>query len=73
MPEPRVNIVLSKPGFQRKALKIRVSPETCVLLHSRKILSGITIAETVAEALEAYFRQPARLLASEAADAAMES
>lgn len=61
MPEPRMEIVPRSPARQPKEIKVRLPQEMCVRLHSIKILSGVTIAETVAAALDAYFRQPAAL------------
>lgn len=57
----RMEIAYRQPARPPKEIKIRLPQEMCVRLHSRKILSGVTIAETVAAALDAYFRQPAAL------------
>lgn len=58
MPEQtRMEIVTPRLAGHPKEIKVRLSQEMCVRLHSRKILDGVTIAETVAEALESYFAQ----------------
>lgn len=40
-----------------KQLKVKIPVRMHVRLHTLKILTGETISDTVAEALEAYFRR----------------
>lgn len=69
----RMEIAAHRPPRQPKEIKVRLSHEMCVRLHSRKILNGVTIAETVSAALEAYFGHPGALASPDSLDDSSES
>lgn len=58
MQNPRMHIALAPrtspvPG----QIKVTLSSEMRIKLHSHKLLTGVTIAETVQSALELYFQR----------------